>query len=172
VDQTQRAAGVQDFPELTLGLPPAAPAKRPAALPVRPAPAPASRKGARPLDDEEEDFMHISVMRGDTMDQMQSAGGSRSGGRGPTPDLAVSRRVAHSHNVRALPSERPSMDTVLTRMMPGLRLLGIGVLLMVADIGYAAVNGAAFSVGPVRAFWIAGPLVGFGVVKLVLSLVG
>jgi hypothetical protein len=71
-----------------------------------------------------------------------------------------------------MPSEAPSMDTVLTRMMPGLRLVGLGVVLMIADIGYASYSGAAFSVGPVRAFWIAAPLVGYGVIKLVLSLVG
>jgi hypothetical protein len=57
-------------------------------------------------------------------------------------------------------------------MRPGLRLVGAGMVLMIADIGYAAYNGAAYSVGPVRAFWIAGPLVGYGVIKLVLSLVG
>lgn len=63
------------------------------------------------------------------------------------------------------------MDTVLARMAPGLRLVGLGVVLMIADIAYAAYSGAAFSVGPVRAFWIAGPLVGYGIIRLVLSLV-
>jgi len=43
---------------------------------------------------------------------------------------------------------------------------------MIADVAYATVNGAAFRVGPARALWIAGPLVGYGVVKLVLSLSG
>jgi hypothetical protein len=81
-------------------------------------------------------------------------------------------RIARGANVRAMPSEAPTMDTVLTRMMPALRLIGIGVAIMIADVAYATVNGEAFRVGPARALWIAGPLVGFGVVRLVLSLVG
>ena len=64
------------------------------------------------------------------------------------------------------------MDTVLMRMMPALRLIGVGVAIMIADVAYATTNGEAFRVGPARALWIAGPLVGYGVVKLVLSLVG
>ena len=57
-------------------------------------------------------------------------------------------------------------------MMPALRLIGFGVAIMIADVIYSTVNGEAFRVGPVRALWIAGPLVGYGVVKLVLSLGG
>jgi len=71
-----------------------------------------------------------------------------------------------------MPSEAPTMDTVLTRMMPALKLIGIGVAIMIADVAYATSNGEAFRVGPMRALYIAGPLVGYGVVKLVLSLVG
>jgi hypothetical protein len=55
-------------------------------------------------------------------------------------------------------------------MMPGLKLIGLGILIMLADVGYAVVNGEAFRVGPARALWIAGPLVGLGLVKLLLSL--
>jgi hypothetical protein len=91
--------------------------------------------------------------------------------RRPAPELAASPRVARAPVVRSMPSEAPSMDTVLSRMAPGLRLVGMGVVLMIADIGYAAYSGAAFSLGPVRAFWIAAPLVGWGIVRLALSLI-
>jgi hypothetical protein len=82
----------------------------------------------------------------------------------------VSGRVARSTNVRALPSEAPTLDTAIARMMPGLRLIGLGILIMLADVGYAIANGEAFRFGPARALWIAGPLVGFGLVRLLLSL--
>jgi hypothetical protein len=57
-------------------------------------------------------------------------------------------------------------------MMPAFKLMALGVVIMIADVVYASVNGEAFRLGPARALWIAGPLVGWGVVKLVLSLVG
>jgi serine/threonine-protein kinase len=163
VDATLRVPGAAPFPELTLGLPPPAAAKRAAA-------AAAASSGHRVAAFEDsDDGMHISVMRGDALEQLQSANVRRLGG-GSSPELASAPRALRSPAVRALPSEAPSMETVLTRMMPGLRLVGAGVAIMIADFGYAAASGAAFSVGPVRAFWIAGPLVGYGVVKLVLSL--
>ncbi len=171
VDATQRVPGgappaaAQQFPELTLGLPEPAPSKRaakPAAL--------SARAASSPLDDFDDDAMQISVMD-NAFDPVRAGSAPRPGGR-PVPGLAVGPRAMRSPNVRGMPSEAPSMDTVLTRMMPGLRLVGAGVVLMIADIGYASYSGAAFSVGPVRAFWIAAPLVGYGVVKLVLSLVG
>ncbi len=168
-DATLRVPGAApEFPELTLGLPPTPPAKK-VAVPLKPA-APLSARAGKPLDDEDDDPLHISVMRGDVLDQLESVSSPRSRGRGP--ELGHAPRAMRSPNVRALPSERPSMDTALARMGPGLRTVGAGVAIMIADISYAAFNGAEFSVGPVRAFWIAGPLVGYGVVKLVLSLVG
>jgi hypothetical protein len=86
------------------------------------------------------------------------------------PQLAMSGRVARSANVRAFPSEAPTLDTAIARMMPGLKLIGLGILIMLADVGYAVAQGEAFRVGPARALWLAGPLVGFGLVKLLLSL--
>ncbi len=160
VDATMRVAGAQRFPELTLGLPPT-----PAPGAARPKPAQASAAGKAPVssggmrsfEHAEDDGMHISVMRSESPGRL---------------DLDGSRRVARSANLRVMPSEAPTMDTVLTRMMPALRLIGVGAAIMIADLGYATLNGEAFRVGPVRALWIAGPLVGYGVVKLVLSLVG
>lgn len=170
VDATQRVPGVaplaaaQQFPELSLSLPHPAPkrAAKPAVV--------SARAASSPLDDFEDDAMQISVMD-NALGQMRSASAPRPGAR-PAPDLAAGARAIRSPQLRGMPSEAPSMDTVLTRMMPGLRVVGVGVVLMIADIGYASYSGAAFSVGPMRAFWIAGPLVGYGVVKLVLSLVG
>ncbi len=162
IDATMRVPGAASFPELTLSLPPAAPVKRAGA---------AAAPGRAPALGDHDDGMHISVMRGDALEQLQSANVRRPAG-GLSPELASSPRALRSPAVRALPSEAPSMETVLTRMMPGLRLVGAGVAIMIADFGYAAASGAAFSIGPMRAFWIAGPLVGYGVVKLVLSLMG
>jgi eukaryotic-like serine/threonine-protein kinase len=170
VDATKRMPGAQLYPELTLGLPPPAAAK-PAPAKVAP-PASGRSRGLQSFDEPDGDALHISVMRGDAQEQLKSASGARSSPRAASPELAMSSRVARSANVRVLPSEAPTMDTVLTRMMPALRLIGVGVAIMIADVAYATVNGEAFRVGPVRALWIAGPLVGYGVVKLVLSLVG
>jgi eukaryotic-like serine/threonine-protein kinase len=167
VDATKRVPGAQLYPELTLGLP-APPAAKPAAAPAK-AKLPVSGGGGRLLDTTADDGLHISVMRGDLQEQLKSA--PRAAPRS-SPELAVAGRVARSANVRAMPSEAPTMDTVLTRLMPALRVIGVGVAIMIADVIYSTVNGEAFRVGPVRALWIAGPLVGYGVVKLVLSLGG
>ena len=83
----------------------------------------------------------------------------------PSPRLA-----ARSASVRRLPSEAPTVSSVFSRMSPALKLIGLGVAIMVVDVAYAATAGEAFRIGPARGLWIAGPLVGWGVVKLVLSL--
>jgi hypothetical protein len=168
LDATKRVPGAQPFPELTLGLAPP-PAPKAAASANKP-PVSARAQGNRPLDDHDGQGMHISVMRGDAQEQLKSVAEARSSPRAATPQLAVGGRVARAASARFRPSEAPTMDTVLTRMMPALRLIGAGVAIMIADVAYATMNGAAFRVGPARALWIAGPLVGYGVVKLVLSL--
>lgn len=169
VDATKPVPGAQLFPELTLGLPsPGAP--KAVAAQAKP-PVSGRARGPQSFDEGADDGMHISVMRGDAQEQLKSAGNARSAPRAAGPELAMSSRVARSANVRALPSEAPTMDTVLTRMMPALKLIGVGVAIMIADVAYATANAEAFQVGPVRALWIAGPLVGYGVVRLVLSLV-
>jgi eukaryotic-like serine/threonine-protein kinase len=167
MDTAQPGAGAQLFPELILGLAPVAAPKAAASgdgLPV------SARAQAKRALQEHDDGMHLSVMRGDAQEQLKSAGQARLSPRSATPQLAVSRRVARAPNVRSMPSEAPTMDTVLTRMMPALRLIGAGVAIMIADVAYATLYGAAFRLGPARALWLAGPLVGYGVVKLVLSL--
>lgn len=167
VDATKPVAGAQLYPELTLGLPP--PGAPKAALAQAKPPVSARSRGPRTFEEGDDD-MHISVMRGDAQEQLRSAAEARPAPRAASPELAMSSRVARAANVRALPSEAPTMDTVLTRMMPAFKLIGVGVAIMLADVAYATNNGEAFRVGPARALWIAGPLVGYGVVKLVLSL--
>jgi len=168
VDATKRVPGAQLFPELTLGLPPPAAAKPVASAPAKAKP-PAGQ-GGRLLDTAADDDMHISVMRGDAQEQMKAGALPRSSPHVSSPKVAAMSPIARSANVRAMPSEAPTMDTVLTRLMPALRLIGVGAAIMIADLGYATLNGEAFRVGPVRALWIAGPLVGYGVVRLVLSI--
>jgi len=168
VDATKLVAGAQLFPELTLGLP--SPAVSKAVASANKPPVSGRGQSKRPLEDIDDDGMHISLMRGDAQEPLKSAAGARSSPRAAGPQLAVSNRVARAPNARFVPSEAPTMDTVLTRLMPALRLIGAGVAIMIADVAYATINGAAFRVGPARALWIAGPLVGYGVVKLVLSL--
>jgi serine/threonine-protein kinase len=169
IDATKQVPGAQLYPDLTLGLPKQkAPQLAKAAKAAAPS---ASGGGGRLLESSAHDAMHISLMQ-DVEEQLKSAPGPRSSPKAALPQLAVSPRVARTRNVRSMPSEAPTMDTVLARMMPALRLIGVGVAIMIADVVYATVNGEAFRVGPMRALWIAGPLVGYGVVKLVLSLVG
>lgn len=164
LDATKRVAGVAEpFPELTLGL-----ADSP--LPKRPVPAPKAAPmavhGLANFEADDDDGQRISVVNDEPM-RAPVASTSSAGG---AARHVMSGRVARSTNVRALPSEAPTLDTAIARMMPGLRLIGLGILIMLADVAYAIANGEAFRAGPVRALWIAGPLVGFGLVRLLLSL--
>jgi serine/threonine-protein kinase len=163
LEATKRAAGVAEpFPELTLGLADGPLPKRPVPAAGRAAPV-AARGPANFEADDDDDVQRISVVNDEPW-RAPVASTSRA-----APHV-MAGRVARSTNVRALPSEAPTLDTAIARMMPGLRLIGLGILIMLADVGYAIANGEAFRVGPVRALWIAGPLVGFGLVKLLLSL--
>lgn len=160
LEATKRAAGVPaPFPELTLGLSESPPRRRgPVAAKAA---APAVARGPASFDaDADDDGQRISVVNDEPLRAPLRA----------APQLAMSGRAARSANVRAFPSEAPTLDTAIARMMPGLKLIGFGILIMLADVGYAIANGEAFRVGPARALWLAGPLVGFGLVKLLLSL--
>lgn len=169
VDATKRVPGRPQYPELTLGLPPPPAAKAQLGQPAAPARA---RRAASPDDADDTDALHISVMHGAAHEQLQSARQGAASPEQPLPAWAARGRVARAGDRRALPSEAPTMNSVLTRLMPALKLMGAGVALMLADVGYATLNGEAFRIGPARAFWLAGPLVGYGVIKLVLSLIG
>jgi serine/threonine protein kinase len=84
--------------------------------------------------------------------------------------VALHRPVARATNARRLPSEAPTVASVLVRLLPPLRWIATGIVIALVDLAYAALHGHPFTIGPVRALWIAGPLVGVGVVKLVLAL--
>jgi serine/threonine-protein kinase len=148
LDATERMALPARFPELTLGFEP--PDLVGSATAERAEPAP-------PLP-------QLSVMPKNSLEQLTTADSPRGVRRGAP---------ARAHPARQLPSEAPTVGSVMARLLPALRLIGVGVAITIADITYATVNGGQpFTLGPVRALWIAGPLVGLGVVKLVLSLIG
>lgn len=167
-------AGPRAFPALTLGLTPAAlsdiernapPISRRQPSPPEPPEPRAEPRAEQPIE------LHLSVMPNNALEQLESAEAPRPPPRAPLPGLAVPERIARIRNVRALPSEAPTLGGVLARLLPALQLIGVGLSITIADVVYASVNGQAFTLGPVRALWIAGPLVGLGVVRLVLALV-
>jgi eukaryotic-like serine/threonine-protein kinase len=77
--------------------------------------------------------------------------------------------------VATVVARAPRSEGVSLRSKLGqpIQLIIAGCLVMAADYAYAAINGAPFGLGPVRAFWIAAPLViggiGVAVVRLFAS---
>jgi hypothetical protein len=61
--------------------------------------------------------------------------------------------------------------TLMSRFARPLKLLLFAVLIMGADFAYATVSGHTFALGPVRAAWIAGPMVLGALALLVVALV-
>jgi hypothetical protein len=59
---------------------------------------------------------------------------------------------------------------LIERIRAPLGLIGVGIGVSLLDQAYGALSGSSFSLGPVRAVWIAGPLVLFGLVKLALTI--
>ena len=179
LDITQRASGATRFPSLTLGFEPPALAQQAAAarppVPRRGAP-PVPPRGAPPIPrrapEPSEPAPHLSLMPNNSLEQLQTAELPRPAARAKSPELAVRNPIARAPRVRHLPSEAPTMATVFARLVPALRLFAAAVAIMIADVAFTTSNGHPFTLGPVRALWIAGPLVGWGAVKLVLALVG
>jgi hypothetical protein len=69
--------------------------------------------------------------------------------RSPLPHAGVhDRALAH-------PSAQNHETTWLGRAAPGLALLGLSIAVTLADQAYAGEAGEVFSVGPLRALWIA-----------------
>ena len=153
---SSRADGARPYPELTLGFEP-----------------PALARAAKPAfnDADDDEHVHLSVMPSNSLEQLEAPAPSRSSPRA-APPLAGSRRVARASSVRGLPSAAPTVSSVLARLLPALRLIALGIAIMIADSVYATYSGHAMTFGPGRALWIAGPLVGLGVVRLVLALAG
>lgn len=157
LDVTLRNLGSQRLPELTLGLGASSLAPR--------LPPPRGGRAASALDEMEDDGLRLSVMRGGSLDQLEHS--PVVSARRPPPGLTAGVRPKSR---RAQLSEAPSMRSIFSRLEPGLWLVGAGTALMLADAAYTALTGQSFTLGPARALWLAGPLVGLGVVKLVLSL--
>jgi hypothetical protein len=76
-----------------------------------------------------------------------------------------------THSMASLrPVRRPSQVT--SRLGQPIRLILFAVLLMIADFIYKTMTGDAIAYGPVRVFWVAGPMAGIGVLWLVFALIG
>lgn len=144
------------LPRLTLGLAP--PSQRREAQGSGPKPYQRSQ-GA--TFEPEDDALRISVLDERMRLPAPAARAEVMRARGPS--------VARAVRVRA-PSEAPTLDTAISRMKPALRVIGLGLAIMVADLVYALHYGESLRVGPARALWLAGPLVGFGLVKLLVAL--
>ncbi len=69
-----------------------------------------------------------------------------------------------------LPPLEPE-PSIVRRLLPGALLVLVSVLLTLADQWYAASSGEVFSLGPVRATWIAGVTMLAGVVLIALRLI-
>jgi serine/threonine-protein kinase len=85
---------------------------------------------------------------------------------------AVARSVAPMRRaLTAVPIRRaPTTRDLIERVRTPLTLLGLGIGVSLLDQAYGALAGSNFSLGPVRAVWIAGPLVLLGLVKLALAI--
>ncbi len=141
--------------------PPAYVRSSPAAATVR---APASRRDAPPP----------SSLGGHVLDADDlGGGGGRSlelDGIGLMPSSATPRApprrgtsVAATHGI--IRPRRP----LSARVALPLRMIVFAVALMAAQFGYARVTGETLAFGPVRPFWIAGPLAGLAVIMIALA---
>jgi eukaryotic-like serine/threonine-protein kinase len=83
------------------------------------------------------------------------------------PPSRQARAVARTIGARPRRSEAVSLRT---KLREPIQCIVAGCLVMIADYVFTAVNGEPFALGPVRAFWIAAPLViggvGLAVVRL------
>lgn len=68
------------------------------------------------------------------------------------------------------PSKRATR-AVMSQLGKPIRLIVLAVLLMMADFVYTMISGESVSLGPVRIFWIAGPMAGAGLIWLLRTLI-
>ncbi|HEV8247458.1 MAG TPA: serine/threonine-protein kinase [Polyangiaceae bacterium] len=146
------------IPDLEFGLP---------ARPAKPAPA------RRPALDSSPDMAFLRNDAGGqlALDAAAVADAPRARPKAAGPVSLPVSRIARASTMRG-DSLRPSAGTIVARMMPGLKILMLAAAIMIADIAYAAHAGAPFTIGPARAFWVAGPLGVIGLFKLALGLLG
>jgi eukaryotic-like serine/threonine-protein kinase len=60
---------------------------------------------------------------------------------------------------------------LMSQLGKPIRLIVLAVLLMMGDFVYTLISGQAISLGPVRIFWIAGPMAGVGLIWLLRTLI-
>ena len=86
------------------------------------------------------------------------------------PPSRRARAVARTVDARVPRSEAL---TIRAKLRQPIQWILVGCAVMIADYAFTAVNGEPFTLGPVRAFWIAAPLViagvGLGVLRLFAS---
>jgi serine/threonine-protein kinase len=69
-----------------------------------------------------------------------------------------------------IPSVRATRAAMSGLVRP-VQLIALAVLLMIADFLYTQISGDSVSIGPVRIFWIAGPMAGAGLIWLLRILI-
>ena len=132
---------------------------------------PAPRPGPRPavFDDDDDDGFELGV-------KLPPAAAK-------APPLALDgiglTSVPPSRRARAVASTviarppRSEAVSIRTKLREPIRWIVAGCLVMIADYAFRAVSGEPFALGPVRAFWIAAPLViggiGLAVIRLFAS---
>jgi serine/threonine-protein kinase len=84
--------------------------------------------------------------------------------------VGMAPRGAWARNGRARPITITNKQSSKDYSGPVL-LLSLGVLLMIADWGYARWTGEAFHLGPLRTLWIAGPLALLGMAQIFTRIV-
>jgi len=128
----------------------------------------------RPKQDSSSDMM---LLRNDASAHFELAQGMQPSERKPSRiEAHIPTPVAPPRAARAAAAQvqslRPSASHVFERTVPALKILGLAAAIMIADIAYASHAGAPFTLGPVRAFWLAGPLAIYGLFRLALSILG
>jgi serine/threonine-protein kinase len=165
IDSPSTRAREQRMPEITsLVVPKASPSKSVGGM--RAVAPQGSSGGSRPSDTSAFLVGHTvdglgegaaPTSRGLALDELQAIGVA------PRGALA---RVGRARPITATTSTHGSKDYGGPVM-----LLLLGVLLMIADWGYARFTGEAFRMGPVRTLWIAGPLALLGMAQLLTRIV-
>ena len=160
-DSVAPPAGSAAIPDLQIDAPPAR----------RPPPALSGSRTPRPRQDSASEMTLLGNDAGAVFDA-PLAPIARAAPPSRLEIEAAPLRPARVAAVAPLPSTRPSAGHVLARAVPALKILGLAAGIMIADIAYASYAGAPFTVGPARAFWLAGPLAIYALFKLAMAVLG
>lgn len=131
--------------------------------------APASQGGAQ-FDE------FAELQPGSSVDSIPNIGGFRiepmSQALGDSLELGdVSREVRPRPAVaQAVALVTPGQRSLVAALSGPAKLLVLAAVITGLDWGYTALTGESFQLGPARAFWLAGPLAVFAIVKMVFRL--